>query len=232
MGDLTFVELKDEVRSALGGRTDLDSRLGRSINLAQQRLARMHDFYEMQIISTHQIMNNNLDNDRFLQLPTLREVYSLVLLHGAESRKLVNRTTQWLDRIISMPEYWARQIPTDYVVWGTYIEMYALPLDTYTLRMRWTQWPLALSADTDLSQFLHKDELLIELALVYLYNSLGKESDASKHETRVKTLMSEALEMDRTHPDLNILPGLSDVQAQGNTNNPTPWLNPFNTTGN
>src|SRR3990167_8565002 len=52
MGTLTFTELQDEVRSALGGRTDLNARLPRALNIAQQRLARIHDFDEMETLTT------------------------------------------------------------------------------------------------------------------------------------------------------------------------------------
>src|SRR5688500_4635628 len=141
MGTLTFAELKEEVRAGLLARSDTDLRLGRFVNLAQQRLARMHDFNEMEIISTTLLRNTGEDSDRFLQMPTLREVYSIVLLDGANSRKMVGRTPQYMDRFQSMPEYWARSWPVNYCEWGSYIETFPLPQADYYVRMRWTQWP-------------------------------------------------------------------------------------------
>jgi len=225
MGTLTYTQLQNEVRFGLGGRTDLDSRLGYIINLAQQRLARIHDYDEMEVISTAVISNTSSTNDKYLTLPDKREVFSIVLLDGANSRKLVQRAPQFWDRRIPMPEYWSRDRPQDYIIWGNNIEIWPLPNATYTLRVRWSKWPTDLSAATDTSQFNQKDEILIELALVYAYNSLGKEEDAAKHNAALGRLMLEAQQKDNTHPDLNITSSAGDIQVQGFSG--TPWLDPF-----
>ena len=228
MGTLTFSDLQDEVRAALGNRTDLDARLPRVINLAQQRLARIHDYDEMEVISTTVISNTGNDNDKYLTLPLKREVFSIVLLDGANSRKLIQRTPQYWDRRLPMPEYWSRDRSQDYIIWGNVVEIWPLPDASYTLRMRWSMWPADLVNANDKSEFLNKDELLIELSLVYLLNSLGKEADAAKHSAIVSMLMAEAAAKDDTKPDLNILPSASDAQvlAEGGIGS-TPWIDPF-----
>lgn len=223
MGTLTFVELQDEVRSGLGNRTDLDSRLGRFVNLAQERLARRHDFDEMKIISTTTVVNTPSDDDKYLTLPIIREVYSIVVLDGASSKKLKQRSSRYWDTLIPKPEYWARNRPTDYTIWGSStVEIWPMPNTTYTLRMRWSQWPLPLTG-TATSQFLNKDELLIEVALSYAFRSLGKEDDAMKHEKFAAALMKDAENMDATLPDLDVMP-LSDV---GGVRSGEPWTDPF-----
>ena len=223
MGTLTFTELQDEVRSGLGGRTDLDARLPRAINLAQQRLARIHDFDEMEVISTTAINNTSNDSDKYITLPNKREIYSIVLLDGANSRKLIQRTPRFWDVRLPKPEYWSRQRPTDYIIWGNTIEIWPLPMATYTLRMRWSQWPVNLAGASDLSQFLQKDELLIELALVYLFNSLGKEDSADKHKSILKDLLAEAINNDDTKPDISITPDTSRSAGMSSE----PWRDPF-----
>lgn len=227
MGTLTAVELEDELRAGLLEREDVELRLRRFLNLAQQRLARMHDFYEMQVFSQHILLNTNNDSDRFLELPTLRECFSIVLIDGANSRKLVGRTSTFMDRIAPKPEYWARSWPTDYCLWGRWIEVYPLPLATYPIRLRWTQWPIPLTEDTDVSQFESKDELLIELAMTYAYRSLGKEEDAAKHEAFARGLLAEAKEVDRKRPDITIQPAPSDAAMIGHTGPGDPWNNPW-----
>lgn len=223
MGTLTYTELQDEVRSGLGERTNLDSRLGRVINLAQQRLARMHDFDEMKIISTTTIQNTASDNDKYLTLPSVREVYSMVLLDGSNSRKIQQKSSRYWDTLIPKPEYWTRNRPVNYTIWGSStVELWPLPNITYTLRMRWSKWPATLSIGTETSEFLEKDEILIELALSYIFRSLGKEDDAAKHETFAKKLLGEAETMDSQMPDLDITPltGLAPARAD-------PWTDPF-----
>lgn len=226
MGTLTFDELKDELRAALGGRTDLDSRLGRFLNLAQQRLARIHDFDEMEVLSKSQLVYNNVDEDRFLQMPTLREIYSITLIDGANSRKLIGKTPQWMDRLMPKPEYWARDIPVVYTIWGSYLEFWPLPKQTYDIRVRWTTWPIDLTDSTQKSQFNNKDDVILELAQSRVYYSLGKEEDGAKHEAIAKMLLGEAWSQDRARPDINIVPAPADDQVTGIGTN-EPWNNPF-----
>jgi hypothetical protein len=224
MGTLTYTELQDEVRSGLGSRTDLDSRLGRFVNLAQQRLARLHDFDEMKVISTTTIANTSSDDDKYLTLPSVREVYSMVLLDGSNSRKITQKSSRYWDTLIPKPEYWSRSRPVNYTIWGSAtVELWPLPNATYTLRMRWSKWPAALSAGADYSEFLQKDEILIELALSYAYRSLAKEEDAAKHEAFALRLLNEAERMDSQMPDLEITPLQSTIGTVVD-----PWLDPFN----
>ena len=226
MGVLTLAELEIEVRAALGGRRDLDTRLKSIINLALQRLARIHDFDEMEVLSTTNIQNTGSDDDKYIILPTKREVYSIVVLDDAQSRKLVQRTPQYWDRLISKPEYWSRDIPTDYMIWGNTVELYPLPDATYPIRMRWTKWPTALNASDDVAEFVNKDDVIIELATSYALRTLGKESDADKHESAAKRMLGEAAAMDDSKPDMTITPTLSDAQMV--TGQPSEyWRDPF-----
>jgi len=221
MGTLTFTELQDEIRSALGGRVDLNARLPRAINLAQQRLARIHDFDEMEILTTTTFGFTSTDADRFLSLPAKREVFSIILLDGAQSKKLKQRTVRFWDNRIPMPEYWNRNRPIEYVLWGDKAEIWPMADAAYSVRIRWSKWPTDLVNPTDVSEFLQKDDILIELAVIYILNSLGKEEDASKHTITLRTLLAEVVTIDDTKPDL-------DIEPSGNY---TPigdsWLNPF-----
>lgn len=223
---LTFTELQDEVRFSLGGRTDLDSRLGRAINMAQQRLAKIHDFDEFEINSTSTISNTGNTSDKYITLPLKREIYSLVVMDGTKSHKLVQRTAQWWDRLITTPEYFSRDMPHSYTVWNNTIEMFPMPDADYTLRLRWTKWPADLSSGSSTSEFLRKDEILIELALVYIFRTLGKEQDAITHWRMAELLIAEAKITDDNKPDLNIVPGPSDIEVAGMNTNEY-WNDPF-----
>lgn len=226
MGSLTLSQMQTEVQAALGGRTDVSSRLTTFINLAQQRIARMGEFDEMQVTANLTTSNTGSANDRFLVLPLKRSLYSITILDGAQSSKLIYRTPQFWDRRIPMPEYWSRDTPRDYTVWNNTIEIYPLPDIAYTLRCRYTQWPADLVNPTDVSAYTHKDEIIIELAVIYALKSLGKEDDAAKHESKLMQLFGEAKNLNDAKPDMHILPAESDAQsAVGNVGQY--WLNPF-----
>lgn len=221
MGTLTFTELQDEVRSALGGRTDLNARLPRALNLAQQRLARIHDFEELQNVTIVNINDTGVAADGIIALPSNREVYSIILLDDANSRKLTQRTARFWDARLPMPEYWTRDKPQDYLMWAGSAEIWPLPDGPYTLRIRRTVWPTTLSGANDLSVFNEKDEILIELSLMYLFNSLGKEVEADKHKNAAAALITEAKGADSTKPDLDI------SLSSGTASSTTPYLDPF-----
>lgn len=224
MGTLTFTELKDEVRAGLSNRTDLDTRLGRFLNLAQQRLARLHDFDEMESRTTLALPYTGADSDKIITIPSLRELYSLRIISGADSRKLKQISNKTFDRQHPYPEYVARNWPHSYILWGNSIEVYPLPHQAMTAYLRYTKWPTDLSAANGVSEFNQKDDVLIELALAYAFWSLGKEGEAQKHEAQAMRLLGEADSHDREKPDLDIAASNAPVGVAPSTE---PWRDPF-----
>ncbi len=227
MGTLTVAEFRVEIRAGLGGRQDLNDRLLSFLNLAHQRLARMHDFEEMKRLSDSSMLNTGSEQDRFITLPNLREVYSIVLVSGSDSRKLVGRTSAYMDALAADPTYYTRGVPNQYCVWGDVVEIFQLPQQDYPIRMRWTQWPATLVDETDKSEFNQKDDILIELAIAHANFSLGKEEDGAKHERRALVLLNEATEIDRKRPDITLTPRPSDGQLVGAAVPADYWNDPF-----
>jgi hypothetical protein len=225
MGTLILSELQDEVRAGLGGRTDLDTRLTRFLNLSQQRLARLHDFDEMETSSVVSLTYTGADTDGDISLPTLREVYSVRVIDDSRSRKLVQKSPRWWDKMIPMPNYPSRDIPQLYMIWSSTVYVFPLPEKDYaTVKLRWTKWPTALSAAGTASEFLQKDELLIELAISYAYRSLGNPEEAAKHEAVAKRLFLESDTIDRERPDLEQVGDAREGSAQGVQDY---WRDPF-----
>lgn len=224
MGTLTFTELKDEIRAGLGGRTDLDARLGRFLNLAQQRLARLHDWDEMETASVVSLSNTGALTDGDITLPTLRELHSIRIEDGSRSRKLVQRSPRWFDKMLPMPNYHSRDIPSIYMIWKDVVSAFPLPEKSYpTVRLRWTKWPTDLSAGGTPSEFNQKDELLIELAISYAYRSLGNPEEAAKHEAIARRLFIEADTIDRDKPDLE----MRGDASEGSQATQDYWRDPF-----
>lgn len=226
MGTLTLTELQDEVRSGMGGRVDLNTRLTRFLNLAQQRLARMHDFDEMETTSTVSLSNTGAATDGDITLPTLRELHSIRVEDGSRSRKLVQKSPRWWDKMLPMPDYHSRDIPSIYTIWNNTVFVFPLPEKSYTnlVRLRWTKWPTALSVGATPSEFREKDELLIELAISYAYRSLGNPEEAAKHEAIVRRLFNEADTIDRDKPDLE---QVGDASQGSQTAPQDYWRDPF-----
>lgn len=223
MGLLTLTELQDEVRSSLGGRIDQNARLTRALNIAQQRIVRMHDFDEMEVLQDSTCSYTPDDNDRFITISNLREVYSVIILKDAESLKLTQVPARRWDKVIPKPEYSARNKPRIYRMWASKLEVWPMPDQAYPIRLAYTKWPTALAAPGDVSELIQKDDLLVEAALTYILRSLGKDDDADRHEAIFKRLFKESLTSDSTKPDMEFL----DVYSSGGAFGGTPWADPF-----
>jgi len=229
MGTLTLEELKAEMRASLSNRTDLNPRLTRFLNLAQQRVARLHDFDEMEAISTSTFPFTQTSQDKYIRLPDLRELYSLKLIDGSNSKKLTQLTQRKWNQLIPASEEYTRRRPQYYTIWARTCVLNPLAdVAGIECEIWWTKWPLPLSDDTPevASQYNQKDEILIELGLVYAFNSLGKQEDAQKHWVRARGLLAEAVSTDMEKPDLDITPGPGSEQID-NLMPRDYWNDPF-----
>lgn len=231
MGTLTLTELKDEITHALGNRSDMASRLTRFLNLAQQRIARTHDFEELQQITDAAfVITANATTDKKLSLTNLREVHSFRVLNGAESIKLKQVSPRVWDRTIPEPEYFARGVPSHYTIWQRQAEIWKVPDQAYDYQIRWTAWPTALSdaSPSATSDFNAKDELLIQLSAAYAFDSLSKTVEADRKYRIVGQLFQEALLMDSKEPDLEFAPAREIFKGAGSREY---WRDPFDLDG-
>ena len=210
MGTLTQTELQDEVRSALGGRTDLDSRMTRGLNLSQMRIARLSRWEELEAIYTGSTAYTGTPaDDKFLALPTnLRDVYSVRLIDGTNSRKLTRLTNRIWDRRIPAPEALATGRPRYYTLHRNVMEFWKVPDAAYSVTIRAVEWPTAfttsdLSAVSDLDQ---KDDMIIALTTSWFYMTLGNEEMANKWWRIYRNMAIAAGAEESEKPDLDVLP--------------------------
>lgn len=217
MGTLTLTELKAELKAGLANRSDLDSRLTRILNLAQQRIARLHDFDEMEVISTSILPFNNVPADKYVTFPNLRELYVFKILDGMQSFKLTGLTPRLFNRQVPAPEEMTRNTPRIYTIWKNTAILFPVPHQAYDTEIWWTKWPTAFTDSnlTAVSDFENKDEVLIELSLVYAYKSLGKVEEAQKHWSMARGLLQEMVLTDSEKPDTDIIPGAPGASLDG-----------------
>lgn len=209
MGTLTLSDLKDELKRGLGNRSDTDTRLTRFLNIAQSRIARLHDFEEMQQNATGMfVLTANPAVDKILVLGSLREIHSFRIVKQELSGKLKGVSTRMWDQVVPQPDYFARDTPTHYTKWASQLEIWPVPDVAYPYQIRWTKWPTAFDDNslTATSDFIEKDDLIIALAEAYAFDSLSKNADADRKYKVASTLFSEALSMDSKNPDLEYAP--------------------------
>src|SRR5258708_952658 len=226
--------LSGEVKAGLGNRNDTDARITAALNMSQERIARLYDFAEMSktVVNTLPFVNDPT-KDMFLPMPDaapfIREIFSVVLKDGSRSHKLRQIPTRTWDRVLGDPSALSgNDRPYFYTVWdyqSATAEVYPLPVQSFPVQWRITQWPTPLVNPTVKSIFRFKDELLIEGALIYLMYSLGKETDATQHVKKLAGFMEEAVKADPREPDIDVQPSpMSEMQGdfQG-----AYWVNPF-----
>jgi hypothetical protein len=202
MSVLTIAQIKAEMRTHLGGRTDADDRFDSVLNMSQVRLARLHDFDELRAIQTiNTVVTADPAADKIIDVSTLgryRKIYSVRLYADNQlSRKLNKRLTKQWDEVIPEPEYYARGTPTDYTFWGPErMELWKVPDLAYTMYFRYSRWPEVLTEATVQTGHLdldNIDDLIIHLAVSYIYLGFGNIEKSNQYFAIYGALAKEAI---------------------------------------
>jgi len=213
MSILTLAELKTEVSKSFASRSDIDSRLNNVIDLAQLRIARIHDFDELrQSATVSTVVTGSAINDKTITFPALtdsriRKVYSMRLLDSSGivmARKLKKVLARNWDQQIPEPEFFARGPCTHYTVYeNNKFELWRVPDAVYTISIRVSRWPkqAADTGDGNVLDLENVDDLVINLAISYLYHSLGRTDKGRQFFAIYRGLAVEALIEDDTDYD-------------------------------
>lgn len=196
-------ELRTAVRDILNRHeTDLtDSMANRYINWAEKRIAQLHTFDELHgrwqaaLVKGQQTYN----------FPErTKEVFSLLLISNAESRKLVRVSPREFDRTVPYPEYKTESRPEYYVHYGKNFELYPIPDSSYTLECRNSWLPSGMTEDAHTPDLEDKDDLIVALAVSHGWMELHELEDASIWEKHAVRLFQEAVESEEREPDLEV----------------------------
>lgn len=231
MGLLTLEEITAEVKAGLGNRADLDSRLTTLINLGQKRVARAHNFSEMQQLKTDaatELGVKTYDVKTLLGASTyeeIRDIHTIRLISGTMSRKLIRLPPETMDELLPYPEEFTDRKPASYVWYGNNLEFLYIPNAIYTVYVRWSKWPADLTAG-EKSELRNKDDVIIAFTLSNGFSSL-KVIDAAKHWYLIaKDLLARSIQDDLVKADQEIKPRTEYKTQVGEY-----WANPWVKTG-
>lgn len=232
MGTLTLSQLKDQVRFHMGNRTDLDSHLTNVLNICQDRIARSHDWEELQFSETyaHSAWSGTPADDQYLLFSNFtnsnpKELYSVVVYDGDSSHTLEWLPPRRFSKMFSKPDETTTHRPAFYTRWNDRLELFRIPDQQYSYRLRGIKWPTTLSADGDTTDLDHKDDMLITLTVSYLFNAIGETDRGARFYAIFSGMWDEAMREEDTEPDADIKP----LHANRPSADPTGdyWLNPF-----
>ena len=176
---MTREELRDEVRSNIKRETSGVSaaRINRWLNWAQDYIADLHTYEEMRK-SDNTLQTTASDNS--LSWPTrMKDLYSLRLIDGANSRTLVYVHPRNFDEKIPRPATYSEGRPNWYVDYGSTFELFKIPDAVYSMTARFSQYPIDFANDAAESALLRKDALLVAIASVFGFWSLRELEDAA-----------------------------------------------------
>jgi len=236
VGTLQLTEIISEVKDHFAQRPDLtDAKAVVALNIAQERMARAHDFEELEVIDTGTVpFTSTPSNDRFFPFTSLgvgntepREVYSFRVIEAdARHAKLEQWSVRQFDKEVPDPEYLSVGFPRHYLMWSEKFELYRIPDQAYTYNIRMSTWPAAFSTSdlTAKSSFNRKDDILMTLSISWIWNRLGEYERANRHFGIFSTLWNQAVEEDNKKPDRDIVPAFERGRSGFNAQY---WLDPF-----
>lgn len=227
MGEQTLTQLVGEVQAALLNRSDLtNERCVIALNAAQNQISRSHDFQELKAwVTVSTSYTGNAFNDKFLSLPPYtKHVHVANLLTGTpSSRKLIEKPWRLFNRMWPQPEILARGYPMFYTQWNQSLVLYPVPQMLFNVNMWITTFPrpFTWAQAQAYSDFNWKDDILIDLAVEYLWRSYGRNDKADEYLVRSKAALITAVRQDTDRPDM-------DVSSDPSAFSLGPyWLDPF-----
>ena len=219
-------ELRVEVRANIK-RTSTgvaDGRINNWLNWAQSYLSDLHTYEEMRGKDTSK---STADGDNSVSWPTrMKDLYSMTLQDGSNSRKLTYVNPREFDIIIPRPAVYTEDRPSWYVDYGSTFELFPIPNAVYSLVIRCSTHPIDFANDAVSSTLLRKDALICAVATTFGFWSLRELEDATYWgREMVPPLYEASLTGDHSGEDwIPIARGFSLNQSsvQGEW-----WTNPF-----
>lgn len=199
-----------------------------SVNDAHKDIARVWDVDELITCDTTSAdtvadtKSYHIEDDFSLTRP--KDIHDITLEDTSNTRSLIFKPLKWVRKHIPYPENMSTGKSTIYTRRGNYVELIPIPDDAYDLHITHSQWPTELTADSDETDYVDLDDVIIALATertdAILKNITGVDWTA-----RAKYLLAYAHNEDRTRPDeilvaqpFNIVSGIQSTE---------PWKDPF-----
>ena len=201
-----------------------DARIDRWLDWAQGYIADLHTYEEMR--KTDDTLETAA-SDNSLAWPTrMKDLYSLRLVDGANSRKLTYVPARHFDDIVPRSATYSEGRPDWYVDYGSTFELFRIPDDEYSMTARFSQYPIDFATDASESALLRKDALICGIATVFGFNSLREIEDAAYWGSQIVPPLYEAsLTSDHSAEDWTPIArgfGRPQVTVAGNW-----WKSPF-----
>ncbi len=195
------LQMREEVRGNIKRKENAfsDEKINTYLNWAQERIADAHTFEEMRTSTEIKTVKGK---EKYDFPERMKDVYSLTLVDGSNSRKLEYVHARRFDRIVPNPSTYSNGRPSMYVDYGTSFQLFKIPNKEYKLVLRFSQYPRPLTNDNMESDLVRKDKLIIAGATAFGFWALREIEDAEYWNNIVYAqLLSEAIRTDHSAED-------------------------------
>lgn len=154
-------------------------------------------------------------------MTTLKDIYSLRLIDGANSRRLIYTPVSEIDTYIPYPEQFSTGRPYWYTKRGLSLELIKVPDAVYTIRIHHSNWPTVLELETDESPFGPEiDDVLISGGTMFAQAFIEGDWAGFTPEKLSVSILEE-----RTEPDERLVHRGFDPYRKAPTYDPVtnPW---------
>lgn len=172
--------------------TLLSSRVTVWVNRAQQWIARRADL--LQATAT----TSTVASQQSYSFPSnFRNIYTLRLEDGVDSVKLDCVLPWQMDTYVPLPSALTTGKSLYYVPYkdtGTF-ELYPIPDDTYTIRLRYSYLPSDFTSSTAVSEFTNCDDALIAYGTSFMFRWLQEIKDADQWEAYGNRIIDDVVKL-------------------------------------
>lgn len=210
----------------------LSARCTDFINWGQQRIARAYHFDELDVlqdsitstvpgVKTYPLITGT--NNLGLIRP--KDLESVMLMDLENSRKLTRWPMRKFDNYYPRPENYSNGKPTLYIRFGYNIDIFRIPDLAYAFKIRYPQWPIDLVNQSDVTQFIQKDQLVITAAILEGYLHFEEYNDVKIWAELFVGRLHEAI---MAEGDMDWEPKADPFKAsRGGYESGEPWIDPY-----
>jgi len=204
------------------------------LNWGQQRMARYYSFHELNTIQESAATVADVakyplvTGTNNLGLTRPKDIQSVRLIDGENSRILTRKSPRWFDQKYPFPSNFESARPNIYIRWGNNLELFKIPDAAYDVYIRYPQWAEDLTAASTATQFENKDQVLISAAILEGYLHFEEYNDVPIWLARFLGLLQDSV---KAEGDIDWEPEAMEFRGQGGYAVGEPWLDPYATTG-
>ena len=162
--------------------------------------------------------------ERLAKPDDCRYIYSIRLIDGGMSRKLLPMTPRRMDLFEPFAAQSNTSRPTNYVEWKDWLQLYPIPDDTYVIKIRYYKWQTAFASVSTTAEIDHIDDIIVKAAAIHVWEVLGEPEQAAIMRNAVELALMKCGKLERMKPDLVLKPNMGSVAVSNSESQSDPFV--------